>query len=547
MTELHLLNVPFEANYKDTVYFATKTDQETYMRNHRVSGRSNTDFNYQRKDNIIRYPAHIDTLYECNYVQYKNSNGKYMYAFITDMKYINDERTDISIETDVIQSWMFNKDGTKGYIVKSSFVEREHVDDDAIGVNTVPEQLETGEYVCGGRVDEGSLTTKGIILACTIDLASPMEEKKFTNAGGNYYNGVYCGVDYYYFAPITNEDGRNPFSHLNRVLTSIADAGQSDSVVSIFMVPASMVRMTLITTGEFNGIGIYSVDWSNTSIDREWAYYTDAQPIKKPNALGVYTPRNKKLLTYPYCYLLGSNNSGGSNVYHYELFGSGDINFKIRGSVTPGMSIRMIPMNYSNLAENNNEGLNLGKFPICAWTTDVYTNWLTQNSVNVMASYITGASQIVGGLALTLGTGGLGGVVGGGTVVGGIASITSTMGQVYQHSKVPPASEGNINSGDVTYGSGLLTFSLYMMRIKEEYARMIDDYFDMFGYKVNRVKVPNKNHRSRYWYTKTIDVNIDGAIPNKDLEKIKECYDRGITFWRANTTMGDYSENNNIL
>ena len=69
----------------------------------------------------------------------------------------------------------------------------------------------------------------------------------------------------------------------------------------------------------------------------------------------------------------------------------------------------------------------------------------------------------------------------------------------------------------------------------------------MFGYKVNIVKTPAKAHRSRYWYTKTIDVNIDGAIPSKDMQVIKDCYNRGITFWRNASEIQNYSLINTIV
>jgi hypothetical protein len=80
------------------------------------------------------------------------------------------------------------------------------------------------------------------------------------------------------------------------------------------------------------------------------------------------------------------------------------------------------------------------------------------------------------------------------------------------------------------------------MSIKSEYAKIIDNYFDMFGYKVCRVKEPNTNHRAKYWYTKTIDANIDGGVPGKDLQKIKEAYNNGITFWRYEGSIGIYKD-----
>ena len=85
------------------------------------------------------------------------------------------------------------------------------------------------------------------------------------------------------------------------------------------------------------------------------------------------------------------------------------------------------------------------------------------------------------------------------------------------------------------------------MCCKKEYLQILDKYFDMFGYRVNMVKVPEKAHRSRWWFTKTMDVNIDGAIPNNDMNIIKACYNNGITFWRNANEIQNYSLSNNTM
>ena len=125
--------------------------------------------------------------------------------------------------------------------------------------------------------------------------------------------------------------------------------------------------------------------------------------------------------------------------------------------------------------------------------------------------------------------------------------IIDTIGQIYSHSMVPPASHGNLNCGDAMYSIGECTFEYQDMGIKPEYARTIDEYFDMFGYKTNRVKEPNKNHRERWWYTKTIAVNADGAIPMNDLKRFKAIYDNGVTFWRNASEIESYNKSNNII
>ena len=84
------------------------------------------------------------------------------------------------------------------------------------------------------------------------------------------------------------------------------------------------------------------------------------------------------------------------------------------------------------------------------------------------------------------------------------------------------------------------------MSIKAEYARIIDEYFDMYGYKTHRVKIPAENHRVNYWFTKTIDANITGEIPQEDLQIIKDCYNRGVTFWKNPENFKDYAVQNGI-
>ena len=510
MTELMLINVPFESNYKDTVYFADEDDQLHYMSEH-SDGLVRTDYSFQRKDGIIRYPDHIDNLYKYNYVGYKNENNKTMYAFITDMTYVNENRTDIHIQTDVIQTWMFD------YTVKPSFVEREHTNDEA-QINTVPETLEIGPYVCKddpGKVD--ALTPLSIVWGVT-------ESENGSNASGTLYNGMFSGIQYHFTVDYDVQGVIN-------AITAYDANGRGEAIQCMFIAPRALMQKP-------DGEGTHlwgKLPFSDKPIEINVKWDDLFEGIYEDHFDG-YEPRNKKLNTFPYCYLAVSNNNGCDVIYKYEQF-YGIPSFTIKGVVTPGCSIRLTPDYYNGVHHNELEGINLGKFPICNWTSDVYTNWITQNSINVGVDAVSGVAQtLLGGATMFMS----GGIVGAGGVASGLTSIGHTVGSVYQHSLVPPQSKGNINCGDVITASGNNNFFFYRMCIKPEYASIVDDFFDMFGYKTCRVKVPYTNHRPYYWYTKTLDVNIDGAIPNNDLEQIKRCYDNGITFWRANAEMGVY-------
>lgn len=521
ITEVRLCAVPFENDYQHTLHFNSVNDQTNYFLGRTVE--RFTDFAYQRKDNIIRVPKHADSFLHCNYVMYRNnsSTSKWYYAFITDIEYINDGRTDVHIETDVIQTWFFE------YTVKPSFIEREHVDNDTIGYHTVPEGVELGGYICNKHTKAGYCSEGDMVIVVGVT-----KHPDGDNVRGNLYNNVYSGLKYYTFA--------NTISGANELqdwLNEYADDGASDAVICMFLAPKNITQLQ----SDHNTVYSDTVDtyWiNNTSAVNHAITMTDEK-------LDGYTPKNKKLLSYPYRYLLVSNNCGCSVPYQYELFTNttNQPRFKIEGALSVGCSVRMIPYHYKREGRNDEEGINLGKFPALNWTSDVYTNWITQNGVNIGLSIAGGVGQAVAGVGLM--ATGAGALAGAGTIASGVMGVASTLGEVYAHSLQPPQAEGNVNCGDVITASGNNDFHFYDMTIKAEFARIIDGFFDMYGYKVNRVGIPSHSHRQNYWYIKTINVNIDGRIPMKDIQKIKDAYNNGITFWNNPNYVGNYSVSNN--
>ena len=197
----------------------------------------------------------------------------------------------------------------------------------------------------------------------------------------------------------------------------------------------------------------------------------------------------------------------------------------------------MIPNFYKNVENNDVEGINLGKFPICSWDNDIYTNWLTQNGVNIGLSSI-GSAISIGASAYT------GNPIG---VASGILAIANNLAEIHRQSFTPPQAEGNINSGDVVTAMGSNDFIFYCNSISSQFAKIIDDFFSMYGYKINKVKEPNLTGRQNWNYIKTVNSNITGNIPQKDLAEIKSIFNNGVTLWHNPSTFLDYSQSNNIV
>lgn len=521
-----LLKTPFELDYKNNLTFSNLQSQLAYFNSLPHTGI--TDATYQRKDGVIRYPALVDSILGYNYCMYQNENfsNKWFFAFITNMKFFSNNLTNISIETDVWQTYQFD------ITFKNSFVEREHVNNDSVGLHTLPEGLETGEYVCNSHVIDDAmdeLTSELMyVVSTTLDLSSssPSSSAKFEQAGVRKYNGIASGCVYY---PLFST------SELSQVFNALAKKGQIDGVTGLFMAPK-------IFLGSATGPEMPESNTPHT--------YTNA--ISKQTTLNGYSPKNNKLKCYPFNYLLVSNNNGTSNIMHYEDFGS-SCTFKIDMAITPGCSIRMIPTNYKGVSEADEYAINMGKLPICSYPVDMYTNWLTQNSINVGGVTVSSDDINVGMASSNAVLGTLSNIMSGdvfGSInsgINGAGAIANSLIAKKQHELIPPQARGNLNAGDVITSEGKNTFHFYKMSIKQEYARCIDEYFSMFGYLVNSVKTPNITGRRNWNYIKTIDINITGNIIQEDMQKIKNIFNNGVTLWHNPSTYLDYSQNNDII
>lgn len=534
-SDVIFLHVPLEISDINQLTFANATAQFNYF-NGLTNKKSFDKFTYLRKDNVIKVPELIDNLYDYNYVMYRNTeySNKWFYAYITDLNYINDNVTAVTIKTDVWQTWQFQ------LVFKPTFVEREHVNDDTVGSNLIPESLECGEYISNGTP---STFTAGETLFYVINAdKEPSSDINgnptatattySTNAGGiPMSGGLYLYSD---MATLTNA-----FLLYSRM------TGGIDHIKNVYIIPAMAIG-TLNTDYEF---GDYELD--------EYAYYRykgratpveNSLTISAPTTINGYTPHNNKLLSAPYQFLLLSNNNGATNQLFYEYFSNrNSIVLKTQSVPSVGGSIFAYPQNYKNTTDNYNEGIIGGKYPTLSWSGDAFTNWLTQNSVNIGANI--GATALgIGATAVTsILSGGIGSVIGVAAGMAGVNAATSQLTQIYDHSIVANSFKGNINGGDVITSYKKNTIYIWKISITSEFAQIIDRFFDVYGYKINKVKIPNITGRTNWNYVKTIDCYIEANIPQDDLAEIKLMFDKGITLWHNPSTFADYTQSNTIV
>lgn len=483
-----LSNVPLDNSYRDTLYFTSVSQQTNYF-----VGKQKFTFNNLtpvKMQNKIRLPITADKLYDCNYIMFQNSNFgvKWFYAFISKIDYININMCEIEIEIDVFQTWLFD------VTFKPSLVMREHSGTNYVGDNMVVENIDFGFYIDEPHEKTPYFDLYDVVLATT-----------FTNSegktGGNQ-GGLFSGLTYL-AAPM------NKPSDIDTLLNFIditIKANKIDAITNIFMMPSEFYTISDIPV-----FRRFDASYQNSKI-------------------GSYIPRNKKLLTYPYNFLYVYTPDGANTIYRYEFFANNTCGFNLQCGMSCNPEIILEPINYMNQQFNVDETMVINGFPQCAFSVDSYKAWLAQNSTSSLLSLSTQAIGLASGEPTTMAFSAMG--------------MASTLNSVAKASLRPPQIRGSQSTSTFT-ATREKNFYFVNKHISEEYAKIIDDFFDLYGYATNRVKVPNMNNRPSWNYVKTKDSKIVGSVPFNDISAIREMFDSGVTLWHGDW-VGDYSRNNNI-
>ena len=561
-SEIYLIKCPIELDNLNQLSFANATTQHTYFNG--LPKLILEGATFQRKDGTIRWPGSMEDILEYNYCMYRNKShgNKWFYAFIENMEYISDSMTAIKIKTDVWQTWQFSINW------KRSFVEREHVSDDTFGLHTLEEGLNPGEYFAQAVADYNYTSGALCVAVQCSDLPDDVLDHELDGPGdtirhrSRIYNGIPNGLYMLVFAGgITNPDYTELYESLNGFLKWMDSDGKGEGVVAMYIMPASFISSYLTNPPTYfeksngtQGFSAYVLDQTTSPFD-----LGSRTMYKNPHFQGYY-PKNNKCLCYPYNYLLISNNGGNDFVYHWEDFVEsgtiGTAKFKAYGVLSQGCDIKFVPTNYKNTL--NNDGyiwsINGQKLPIVSWKSDYYLNWQASHGWNAVnnsiehlekrqspeyksANNVSGIES-VGNLLTDMGN-----YVG--KFLGAIHETIS--GQDYQAQITPDQAKGNAGTGDLNFSMGKACFTTYFMCCKREKIEIIDQYFSMYGYLVNSVKIPNITGRTNWNYVKTIGCNITGDIPQADLQEIKAIFNNGTTIWHNPSTFLDYSQNNNIV
>ena len=536
--------VRLNSRYDHSTYFADTTAQQAYFRGKVV--KTLPAYSFVRRSWTLKVDGDLTEAVTWNYLFFHYpSDNKYYYYFINKVEYVNDNTVELTLELDLLQTYLF--DVTLG----KCYIEREHVADDTVGAHTVDEGLDVGDYQTRKykRISHQANDYAVLILA-SFNLQQAVSGDGSTTATtiGGTYGGIFSGLGLY----TVNSTG-DDIVYLARAIAGLNDQGR-EGIVAMWIYPKELITLSGEQTWD-------DAPWCKNVADVK-AVTGSFEPYTEANLASGFT-KHKKLLTYPYHRLHVTNFFGGELNFAVERFPDrANVEYVMRGGLSPDAGTNL---SFKGYLGNNNGGaviselsLNSPPYPTCAWNSDTYKIWLAQNSYRLdseknMAAFsaLTSTASIVGGLAMI--STGAGATVGAGMVMGGAIGMTNALNQVHlaigeQKSASLQANQvrGTFTSS-VNFCAGSMGYTIEQQFVTPERLQIISDYFTVYGYKVNRMDVPSKHNRKAFTYVKTMGCHAYGNITNEDITRIESIYDKGITWWVNGDTIGDYTLNNSTL
>lgn len=486
-------NIPMTAEHTDTRLFNSLGEQQAYFQSH-AKVPPIEEYSVIKFGEVLRVPYEQDKISDCNYLCFQNANfsSKWFYAFITNIEYVNVNMCHVSYVIDVIQTYMFD------WVLGSSYIERSHTPTDLIGGNLVADDFQVNEVI-NNDIEFISYGLNHV----------GMYYVDNSTQGGQVINDIFSGYEFI----------ESPVAlpiRINDKLKELNKEGYADRIGSIFMFPEICNSNDIYTT------------------------------ITVPDNLNGYIPKNKKLFSYPYCYVKADDGQGSTGEFYFEYSYEANkaLQFTTVGKLATQPCVMTYVNEYNANAKDYENAIFTANFPICSYALDGYQNYISQNKQVLAAQAGSAALGVVAsGVSLlanpsNLALGALG-------VTGSLMSATSMFARLSDKESVKNEGRGQALSDGMRMAIHQCGITFYTKCVPQYLAKIIDNRFSVFGYPIKAIETPNINSRPSWNYIKTQKLNVKGNIGMSALEEIRKIFDNGITFWHTDD-IGNYDLPNEV-
>lgn len=529
--------VPLTLGGEDKYYFASASALQTALGAYQVWEGNN--LSYQRikysvpegkASYTIILPVSVADL-NAGCVNYLSitQNGLTTYCFITDCEMEGSDSSHIEYTPDYFTTFINQATLPATYIV------RQHSVTDELFGNLIPENVIEGESIATSvQLKYYSPEINKICAKCTL---TPDGQ---SIAAGKIINHIFTGAEM-----VTFSTAAEFISYIN----DYAAAGKLDAVVGVSMVCFDPNNPGAETTGEV-------IPW--------------------PTSINGYTPKNKKVLQYPYCFLRLRTTGGTSKDFCYEGFRSagvlgvgfavlavgganptiyaypGQQYYGVNGkefsvSVSASVEVAWIGNSYANSVVNEGQKL--------LWNTLIES--ITGNIKNANSGFQTfagGALNSYGGNSESRQASAVRSLAKGITQVI-TSNIDLAVSQVetagkfavdsWIKSKVPGALKGSTGSISLALSETGVGVFVDKMGVLPEIAKAADDYYSMYGYSQQKFDSVNLNSRPSWNFVQTGQAVVKGVMPEMARREIETRFNAGVRLWHV-SDIGNYTLANEV-
>ena len=532
-TKVRIGWVPWCADVNHRRLFGSASEQQSWMTSHLTTYTAD-NLTYQRENSYMEVKANFETLTGCNYVAYQNADfgTHWYYAFITSMEYINETNTRLHLQTDYLETWLFD------FAWEAAFVEREIVTSDGIGEHTMNEGLDVGNYIQTNRDQnppEGiSLSNMYVVVMTTgypkTDIAGGIVELNVA-VGGDRYNGVYSGASLIAFSAVSD------FKWFVKEMTEL---GAADAIIGAFMVPKGMIDGHGGTTACDNGHGA----WVNST---EVAYAAEKTYTVNCSTIDGYTPKNNKLFTYPYnvvC-LSDTNNELELQPERFQSVsgGRGDkgVSFGWYMVCEQNSGMMVSPNKYNGMSPNYELALVTQGWPQVNWNVDAFSQYMTSSFIGSLANTAGTIAMMIPQMRIA----GMAGQISKAISAGTVASAATQMAGGLTEAALKPNHLKGGSTSNLKQGMRIGLPYVYQKQVKSDIAKAIDDHFSVYGYCIEQIKVPARTGRPAWNYVQTRHADFNGKVPEQAMDAINRMHDEGIWYWHVDD-VGNFGLDNSL-
>lgn len=466
-----------------------------------------------------------------NYGCLHESNKDY-YIFITETEWLSNRTVVLHYEYDYFQTYCYQMD------FKKSMIEREHVKDDTFGKWLNDEGFDTGERIVQSVVNLNGGSSDRVFCL------SIRDTRDVLSTGSNSKTPLPQLTTFNTYERSATIVAIQDASELSWILNQVAKANRLSAVSGLYTVPSSTLALynkaTCYDWDTGDAVGYYLTAGSSTAF---------INAVVKPSNIDGYTPKNNKCFLYPYCYVNISNSNGGNLIGRFEYSkNKNQVEISYRQFIIEGIPSYLWLTNYNGFDKNLDNTLTTNDHVQIPWTADSYATYSASNKytmINDRRQHQIDYAYNTGKVAISS--------IFSGDFMGAITSTADNTMQLFSYENnlnatindiknTPPSMQGTF-CGNANNLIGDIGFKAELVTISAENIKTIDEYFTMYGYKVNHIEDISSvmTTRQNWNYVKTVGANIVGNCPLDAINTVKQMFNNGTTLWHSLPTMYQYS------